>query len=114
MSKINGNGASGHRYSSATRRLPTPGKATVLAIGKAFPSQLIPQDCLVEGYFRDTNCIDHAMKEKLERLCKHSINYNFSFSIKTNMLKFVERSTQYKKLYVSQLYYYFFYSYVIL
>ncbi|KAL7610893.1 type III polyketide synthase A [Lactuca sativa] len=70
MSKINGNGASGHRYSSATRRLPTPGKATVLAIGKAFPSQLIPQDCLVEGYFRDTNCIDHAMKEKLERLCK--------------------------------------------
>ncbi|KAJ0609993.1 putative chalcone/stilbene synthase, polyketide synthase, type III, thiolase [Helianthus annuus] len=67
MSKINDNGASD---SSATRRLPTPGKATVLAIGKAFPSQLVPQDCLVEGYFRDTNCADFAMKEKLARLCK--------------------------------------------
>ncbi|KAI3756812.1 hypothetical protein L1987_56635 [Smallanthus sonchifolius] len=70
MSKINGNNASVNRDSSATRCLPTPGKATVLAIGKAFPSQLVPQDCLVEGYFRDTNCVDFAMKEKLERLCK--------------------------------------------
>nr|XP_043630916.1 type III polyketide synthase A-like [Erigeron canadensis] len=68
MSKINGSCA--FDGSSTTRRLPTPGKATVLAIGKAFPSQLIPQDCLVEGFFRDTNCVDVAMKEKLERLCK--------------------------------------------
>ncbi|GMN56356.1 hypothetical protein TIFTF001_025466 [Ficus carica] len=52
------------------RRVPTPGKATVLAIGKAFPSQLIPQECLVEGYIRDTNCHDVTIKEKLERLCK--------------------------------------------
>ncbi|KAM7275419.1 hypothetical protein ACFE04_017285 [Oxalis oulophora] len=55
---------------SQTRRAPTPGKATVLAIGKAFPSQLIPQECLVEGYFRDTKCDDLSIKEKLERLCK--------------------------------------------
>ncbi|OVA08642.1 Chalcone/stilbene synthase [Macleaya cordata] len=48
------------------------GKATVLAIGKAFPSQLIPQECLVEGYFRDTECQDPAIKEKLERLCKNT------------------------------------------
>ncbi|CAN1759450.1 Type III polyketide synthase A [Linum perenne] len=51
------------------RRTPTPGKATLLAIGKAFPSQLIPQECLVEGYIRDTNCQDPSIKEKLERLC---------------------------------------------
>ncbi|KAJ7950854.1 Chalcone synthase [Quillaja saponaria] len=49
---------------------PTPGKATVLAIGKSFPSQIIHQDCLVEGYIRDTKCIDASIKEKLERLCK--------------------------------------------
>lgn len=51
-------------------RIPTPGKATILAIGKAFPSQLVPQECLVEGYIRDTKCEDLAIKEKLERLCK--------------------------------------------
>lgn len=51
------------------RRTPTPGKATVLAIGKAFPRQLVLQDLLVEGYIRDTNCDDLAIKEKLQRLC---------------------------------------------
>lgn len=52
------------------RRTATPGKATVLAIGKAFPSQIVPQDLLVEGFIRDTHCGDSAIKEKLERLCK--------------------------------------------
>ncbi|XVE76893.1 hypothetical protein DITRI_Ditri13aG0017000 [Diplodiscus trichospermus] len=51
------------------RRAPTPGKATVLAIDKAFPRQLIAQECLVEGYFRDTKCEDVSIKEKLECLC---------------------------------------------
>ncbi|KAH7576253.1 hypothetical protein JRO89_XS01G0023100 [Xanthoceras sorbifolium] len=67
MSKINSNGSSKHS-SAPSRRLPTPGKATVLAIGKAFPRQLIPQECLVEGYIRDTKCEDVSIKEKLERL----------------------------------------------
>ncbi|CDP09465.1 unnamed protein product [Coffea canephora] len=62
MSQFNKNGTS--------RRIPTPGKATVLSIGKAFPRQVVPQDCLVEGYVRDTKCVDPAIKEKLERLCK--------------------------------------------
>lgn len=62
MSRVEGNGA--------TRRIPTPGKATILAMGKAFPSQLIPQECLVEGYIRDTKCEDISIKEKLERLCE--------------------------------------------
>ncbi|KNA12857.1 hypothetical protein SOVF_121870 [Spinacia oleracea] len=63
MLKNGGNGASSDRTA-------TLGKATVLAIGKAFPKQLIPQEHLVEGYIRDTNCHDLVVKEKLERLCK--------------------------------------------
>lgn len=51
----------------------TPGKATILALGKAFPHQVIPQEFLVQGYFRDTKCEDLAMKEKLERLCKQCL-----------------------------------------
>ncbi|XVF79812.1 hypothetical protein PTKIN_Ptkin15bG0019800 [Pterospermum kingtungense] len=66
MSKTDNNGAPRHHL----KRASTPGKATVLAIGKAFPSQLIPQELLVEGYFRDTKCEDVSIKEKLERLCK--------------------------------------------
>ncbi|KAF5775575.1 putative polyketide synthase, type III, thiolase [Helianthus annuus] len=78
MSKMNGKNVSENPDSSTTNRLPTPGKATVLAIGKAFPSQLVPQDCLVEGFFRDTNCMDSAMKAKLERLCKQ-VCFNSSY-----------------------------------
>lgn len=69
MSKTDNNGASKH-YPVLRSRSPTPGKATVLAIAKAFPKQVIPQECLVEGYIRDTKCEDVSIKEKLERLCK--------------------------------------------
>ncbi|XP_044481276.1 type III polyketide synthase A-like [Mangifera indica] len=69
MSKNHNQGTTRH-CSAPGRRIPTPGKATVLAIGKAFPSQLVPQECLVEGYIRDTRCDDVSIKEKLERLCK--------------------------------------------
>ncbi|CAI9765158.1 unnamed protein product [Fraxinus pennsylvanica] len=69
MSQIN-NTLVTKQYPSTTRRTPTPGKATILAIGKALPRQLVPQDRLVEGYIRDTKCDDLAIKEKLERLCK--------------------------------------------
>lgn len=71
----NGNGRSiqqqsGGAVGQRSKRAPTPGKATVLALGKAFPNQILPQDCLVEGYIRDTKCVDNYVKEKLERLCK--------------------------------------------
>ncbi|KAJ0076793.1 hypothetical protein Patl1_36114 [Pistacia atlantica] len=36
-------------------KMPNPGKATILAIGKAFPHQLVMQDYLVDGYFKNTN-----------------------------------------------------------
>ncbi|OMO92886.1 hypothetical protein COLO4_17246 [Corchorus olitorius] len=48
----------------------TPGKATILALGKAFPHQLVMQEFLVDGYFKNTNCDDPELKEKLTRLCK--------------------------------------------
>ncbi|KAI6702739.1 hypothetical protein NL676_011875 [Syzygium grande] len=69
MSKVDANGSTKSRPAS-TKRSPTLGKATILAIGKAFPSQVIPQECLVEGFIRDTKCEDALIKEKLERLCK--------------------------------------------
>lgn len=48
----------------------TPGKATILALGKAFPHQLVMQEFLVDGYFKNTNCDDLELKQKLTRLCK--------------------------------------------
>ncbi|XP_051146749.1 type III polyketide synthase A [Andrographis paniculata] len=71
MSSNNNNNNNGRHVSPPRRhRLPTPGKATVLAIAKALPSQLVPQDLLVEGFLKDTNCQDSDIKEKLQRLCK--------------------------------------------
>lgn len=49
-----------------------PGKAVILAIGKAFPHQLVMQEFLVDGYFKNTNCDDPDLKQKLTRLCKLS------------------------------------------
>ncbi|KAB2636164.1 chalcone synthase [Pyrus ussuriensis x Pyrus communis] len=46
------------------------GNATILALGKAFPHQLVMQDFLVDGYFKDTNSDDPELKQKLARLCK--------------------------------------------
>lgn len=71
---LNGNST---QNGARARRAPVPGKATILALGKAFPSQVLPQECLVEGYIRDTKCADSSIKEKLERLCKS--NYLFTF-----------------------------------
>ncbi|KAK1322610.1 Chalcone synthase A [Acorus calamus] len=51
-------------------RMATPGKATVLALGKAFPHQLIMQELLVDAYFKNTKCDDPNLKQKLTRLCK--------------------------------------------
>ena len=68
MSKTDNNGAPWHHLKHAS----SPGKATVIAIGKVFPRQLIAQECLVEGYIRDTKCEDVSIKDKLERLCKQN------------------------------------------
>ncbi|XP_006854881.2 type III polyketide synthase B [Amborella trichopoda] len=46
------------------------GKTAILALGKAFPHQLVMQEFLVDGYFRNTKCDDPELKCKLSRLCK--------------------------------------------
>uniref|UniRef100_A0A1D1XJ66 Chalcone synthase A n=1 Tax=Anthurium amnicola TaxID=1678845 RepID=A0A1D1XJ66_9ARAE len=51
-------------------KLPNQGKATILALGKAFPQQLVMQEYLVDGYFKNTKCDDPELKQKLTRLCK--------------------------------------------
>ncbi|XP_057980512.1 type III polyketide synthase A-like [Malania oleifera] len=96
MSKIESNGnAAKHNTVPSVRRFPTPGKATVLAMGKAFPSQLIPQDCLVEGYIRDTKCDDLVIKEKLERLCKTTtVKTRYTVMSKEILDKYPELATE--------------------
>ncbi|KAG8664011.1 hypothetical protein MANES_01G271100v8 [Manihot esculenta] len=77
------------------RRIPTTGKATILAIGKAFPKQLIPQECLVEGYIRDTKCEDVSIKEKLERLCKTTtVKRRYTVMSKEILDKYPELATE--------------------
>ncbi|KAJ9171213.1 hypothetical protein P3X46_014606 [Hevea brasiliensis] len=94
MSKTDNNGALGH-YPILTRRIPTTGKATILALGKAFPKQLIPQDCLVEGYIRDTKCEDVSIKEKLERLCKTTtVKRRYTVMSKEILDKYPELATE--------------------
>ncbi|XP_077246228.1 chalcone and stilbene synthase family protein [Tasmannia lanceolata] len=55
---------------SSSKKQPTPGKTTVMALGKAFPHQLVMQEFLVDGYFKNTNCDDPELKKKLARLCQ--------------------------------------------
>ena len=52
-----------------------PGKATILALGKAFPHQLVMQEFLVDGYFKNTNCDDPELKKKLARLCNSANSF---------------------------------------
>ncbi|XVF67864.1 hypothetical protein PTKIN_Ptkin10aG0156100 [Pterospermum kingtungense] len=51
-------------------KMLNPGKATLLALGKAFPHQLVMQEYLVDGFFKNTNCDDPELRKKLSRLCK--------------------------------------------
>lgn len=64
---------------------PNPGKATILALGKAFPQHLVMQEYLVDGYFKTTNCDDPELKQKLTRLCNvfplHLVSFNSILSL---------------------------------
>ncbi|XP_078448330.1 chalcone and stilbene synthase family protein [Wolffia australiana] len=55
---------------SAIEAAGSTGKACILAMGKAFPNQLVMQDYLVDSYFKDIDCTDSALKQKLAHLCK--------------------------------------------
>ncbi|WVZ62842.1 hypothetical protein U9M48_012540 [Paspalum notatum var. saurae] len=58
------------KQQQASPMAPNPGKATILALGHAFPQQLVMQDYVVDGFMKNTNCDDPELKEKLTRLCK--------------------------------------------
>ncbi|OMP00712.1 hypothetical protein COLO4_12449 [Corchorus olitorius] len=91
MSTMDNNNVPKHQL----KRAPTPGKATVLAIGKAFPRQLLHQECLVEGYIRDTKCEDASIKEKLERLCKTTtVKTRYTVMSKEILDKYPELATE--------------------
>ncbi|KAF9676116.1 hypothetical protein SADUNF_Sadunf09G0104800 [Salix dunnii] len=55
----------------------SPDKATILALGKAFPHQLDMQEFLVDGYFKNTNCDDLELKQKLTRLRKTTLKTSY-------------------------------------
>lgn len=59
----------------ASSMAPNAGKATILALGHAFPQQLVMQDFVVDGFMKNTNCHDPELKEKLTRLCNKALNY---------------------------------------
>ncbi|KAL4178669.1 hypothetical protein AMTRI_Chr13g116240 [Amborella trichopoda] len=70
-------------------------EATILAVGKAFPEQVIPQECLVEAYFRNTNCQDPVIREKLERLCKNTtVKTRYTVISKEILDKYPELTTE--------------------
>jgi len=70
----------------ASSMAPNPGKATILALGHAFPQQLVMQDYVVDGFMKNTNCDDQELKEKLTRLCNLIINHE-----RTRSIDFVDR-----------------------
>ncbi|KAH0436436.1 hypothetical protein IEQ34_026411 [Dendrobium chrysotoxum] len=70
-------------------------KAVILALGKALPDQLLLQESLVENYFRETNCDDPVMREKLERLCKNTtVKRRYTVLSHDLLQKYPELTTQ--------------------
>nr|ACG34948.1 hypothetical protein [Zea mays] len=45
------------------------GKAMLLALGKGFPDQVLPQEKVAESYLQESSCDDPDTRAKLERLC---------------------------------------------
>ncbi|KAL3515033.1 hypothetical protein ACH5RR_021935 [Cinchona calisaya] len=52
----------------------TQGKATILALGKAFPHQLVMQEFLVDGYFRRTQCKTTTVKTRYAVVSEEILN----------------------------------------
>uniref|UniRef100_A0A1J3GML2 Chalcone synthase-like protein 1 n=1 Tax=Noccaea caerulescens TaxID=107243 RepID=A0A1J3GML2_NOCCA len=79
----------------STRRVANQGKATVLALGKAFPSNLVSQDNLVEEYLREIKCDDLSIKDKLQHLCKTtSVKTRYTVMTRETLQKYPELATE--------------------
>uniref|UniRef100_A0A1D1YAZ1 Chalcone synthase 7 n=1 Tax=Anthurium amnicola TaxID=1678845 RepID=A0A1D1YAZ1_9ARAE len=89
------NGGGKREGNGVGKREGRPGKATLLALGKAFPNQLLLQERLVEGYIRDTKCDDPVIKEKLQRLCKNTtVKTRYTVMSKEVLDKYPELATE--------------------
>ncbi|XWS67780.1 hypothetical protein CRYUN_Cryun04dG0034700 [Craigia yunnanensis] len=71
---------SGEEAQKGFPNIANPGKATLLALGKAFPHQLVMQEFLVDGFFKNTNCDDSDLRKKLSRLC-NTMNFLILLSL---------------------------------
>nr|BAG32254.1 chalcone synthase [Raphanus sativus] len=81
--------------SQSTRRVANKGKATVLALGKAFPSNVVSQENLVEEYLREIKCDDPSIKEKLQHLCKTTtVKTRYTVMSSETMQKYPELATE--------------------
>ncbi|EPS66734.1 hypothetical protein M569_08037, partial [Genlisea aurea] len=70
-------------------------KANILALGKAFPHQLLIQDLLVDAYFRNTNSHDPHLKQKLIQLCKATtVKTRYVVMCEEILTKYPELATQ--------------------
>ncbi|RID70459.1 hypothetical protein BRARA_C02477 [Brassica rapa] len=79
----------------STRRVANQGKATVLALGKAFPSNVVSQENLVEEYLREIKCDDPSIKEKLQHLCKTTtVKTRYTVMSSETMQKYPELATE--------------------
>jgi hypothetical protein len=63
---MTGSGSTGANGKSQSSRA----KAMLLALGKSFPDQVLPQEKVVESYLQESSCDDPATRAKLQRLCK--------------------------------------------
>ncbi|CAH8362466.1 unnamed protein product [Eruca vesicaria subsp. sativa] len=81
--------------SQSTRRVANQGKATMLALGKAFPSNVVSQENLVEEYLREIKCDDPSIKEKLQHLCKTTtVKTRYTVMSSETMQKYPELATE--------------------
>ncbi|XP_019088494.1 PREDICTED: type III polyketide synthase C isoform X2 [Camelina sativa] len=79
----------------STRRAATQGKATVLALGKAFPSNVVSQENLVEEYLREIKCDDLSIKDKLQHLCKTTtVKTRYTVMSRETLHKYPELATE--------------------
>lgn len=64
--------SNGGRKISTSSRQARPGKATILAIGRAVPDVIVKNETLAEHYLQDFNIQDPVMHAKMRRLCKYT------------------------------------------
>ncbi|XP_006396202.2 type III polyketide synthase C isoform X1 [Eutrema salsugineum] len=95
MSLATGRAEKQKEIAPSTRRVANQGKATVLALGKAFPSNVVSQENLVEEYLREIKCDDLSIKHKLQHLCKTTtVKTRYTVMSRETLHKYPELATE--------------------